>query len=361
MKNGITGAKSILVALAFAGGLGFHFANVKFGNSESGAVISSEVAIAEEAPTRVFPMGLGIGVVPPADMKVSTRFPGFEDDKHHSAIMMMEMPPELYAKLEKDLRDPEREPVGFTLVSREAWPVEGGKGFLVEGAQLVDGETVYKWVLARSTPASASVITFQVAEDAREIYTEDLVRRTLRSLATRDHTEMQVEVSKLPFTIDETLDDKVPGDRTGFRIARVIPGNSVMLTNGPKDLVQGAEQPVIVIGGGEAAVAGALEQDRFARQAFGGLAGVRSMQVRRGEGVERDGVSWHEIEADAEDAETGAKVQVIQAIRFDRTHFIRFVTVMREDAREETMRFLDMLRKTVNLRTEAVSKDDTEK
>lgn len=356
MRNGVISARKILVALAFAGGFGLYFSFLP-GGGDAGPHIGSQRAIAEETPARVFPLGLGIGIIPPADMIVSQRFPGFEDEKRHSAIMMMEMPPELFTKLEKDLRDPEREPEGFTLISSEAWPVEGGKGFLVEGSQKIDGETVYKWVLARGTPASASVVTFQIAEDARDTYTEDLVRRTLRSLSTRDHTLIQVEVSKLPFIVDETIDDKVPGDLTGFRIARVIPGSSVMMTKGSKDLVQGAEQPVIVIGSGKAAIPGALEQDRFARQAFSSLPGVRSMQVRRGEGVTRDGVTWHEIEADAEDAETGAKVQVIQAIRFDHTQFIRFVAVMREDAREDTSRFLDILRETVSLREETASSE----
>lgn len=312
-------------------------------------------ALADERPQRVFPPGLGIGIVPPADMTPSERFPGFEDEARESAIMMTELPPELFASMEKDLREPAQEPEGFQLISREAWPVEGGKGLLVAASQVVDGQTVYKWVLARGTVASAAAVTFQVSEQAREHYSEDVVRRTLRSLAERDHAELEAEVAKLPFTVDDTLDDDSAGDSTGFRIARVIPGNSVMLTDGPKDLVQGAEQPVIVIGTGRAAIPGRLEQDQFARQSFASLAGVRGMQVRRGEGATRDGVEWHEIEADGEDAGTGARVRVYQAIRFERSDFIRFVLVTRDDARESALRVFERLRDTVALREQAAS------
>lgn len=307
-------------------------------------------AFAEEAPVRVFPPGLGIGLVPPAEMVPSDRFAGFEDEARESAIILMEMPPELFAGLEKDLRDPKREPQGFELIRREPWPVEGGKGVLVEGRHDIDGKTVYKWVLARGTASAASAVTFQVSERARDIYTDDVVLRTLRSLAQRDHAGLLAELGTLPFTIEEA-DGK--DKRPAFRISRVISGSSVMLTLGPKDLVQGAEQPVIIIGGSKAAIAGALEQDRFARQSFGSLSGVQGMQIRRGEGVTRDGVAWHEMEADAQDATTGAKVRVLQAIRFDRAQFIRFVIVARQGVWKDATAYFEHLRDTVRPRPEA--------
>ncbi|MGI6245579.1 MAG: hypothetical protein ACOYJQ_07405 [Pseudochelatococcus sp.] len=313
----------------------------------SGSVFASAPAMAQEVRERVFPQGIGIGVVPPADMALSQRFPGFEDEARESAIMLVEMPPEMYAGVERDLRDPQREPDGFTLLRREAWPVEGGKGLLVEGRQEIDGKTVYKWVLARGTAAAAAAVTFQVSEQARDVYTDDVVLRTLRSLALRDAAALEAELATLPFVIGQP-----PADGPAFRVSRVIANNSAMLTLGPKDLVQGAEQPVIVIGGGTAAIAGALEQDRFARQAFAGLTSIRNMQIRRGEGVTHGGVAWHEIEADAQDEGTGARVRVMQAIRFDRTRFIRFVVVARQGAWDEAAAYFKHLRETVQARSE---------
>lgn len=320
-------------------------------------LVTMPAAIAEEQPQRVFPPGLGIGLVPPADMKPSQRFPGFEDEERQSAIMMSEMPPELFAAMEKDLREPAQEPEGFKLISREAWPVEGGKGVLVVASQVVDGETIHKWVLARGTPASAAAVTFQVSEKALDHYDDEIVRRTLRSITLRNHAELLADAQELPFVVDETLDDASADDSTGFRITRVIPGHSVMLTDGPKDLVQGAEQPVIVIGGGRAAIVGKLEQDRFARQSFASLAGVRGVQVRRGEGVTRDGVEWHEIEADGQDTETGSKLRVYQAIRFERSDFIRFVLVVRENGYDESQRFFERMRNAVTLRADNSTAD----
>lgn len=283
-------------------------------------------------------------------MEPAERFTGFADETRESAIMLTELPPELFATLEKDLREPAEEPEGFKLISREAWPVDGGKGILVAASQVTDGQTIYKWVLVRGTPASAVAVTFQVSDKARDYYTDEVVRRTLRSVGSRDHASIMTEVETLPFLIDETLDDGAADDRTGFRITRVVPGGSVMLTDGPKDLVQGAEQPVIVVGGGRAAVVGKLEQDQFARQAFAGIGGLRNMRVSRGEGVTRDGVDWHEIEADGQDSGTGTKVRVFQAMRFEPSDFIRFVLVARDNARPEALRFFDRLRDSVTLR-----------
>lgn len=339
--------------LAFASGL--------FLRSEAG-LIRLPAAVANEQtpeqPQRVFPQGLGFGLVPPPDMQLSQRFPGFEDEARETAIMMTELPPDLFPSLEKNLREPEQEPEGFKLISREAWPVNGGKGVLVVASQLHEGETIYKWVLLRGTPASVAVVTFQISSDARDHYTDDVVRATLRSVGDRDHAQIVADVQTLPFVIDETLDDATAEDRTGFRIARVIPGNSAMLTDGPKDLVQGAEQPIVLVGGGKAAILGRLEQDRFARQAFSSLSGVRGMQVRRAEGVTRDGVDWHEIEGEGQDAASGVKVRVTQAVRFDRSDFIRFLLVARDNAYDDAARFLDRLRDTVAIRTDA-AKDET--
>ncbi|MGV6873693.1 hypothetical protein ACUSIJ_13495 [Pseudochelatococcus sp. B33] len=343
--------RNVLLVLAFACGLGLR---PEAGLAPLPVAVAQEQSreVPEEAPQRIFPPGLGIGLVPPEDMRLSVRFPGFEDEARESAIMMSELPPELFASMEKDLREPSQEPEGFKLISREAWPVEGGRGILVAASQVVDGETIYKWVLARGTSASAAAVTFQVSAEAIDYYTDEVVRRTLRSLALRDHAQLLEEVGQLPFVVDDTLDDDTASDHIGFRIARVIPGNSVMMTSGPKDLVQGAEQPVIVVSGDRAAIVGKLEQDRFARQSFASLAGVRGMQVRRGEGVTRDGVDWHEMEADGQDSGTGAKVRVFQAIRFERSDFIRFVLVTRDNSYEEARRFFERLREGVTPRTD---------
>lgn len=355
-RNVLISLALIGAALALVTDLGPQAAHAQQA-AEQQAAPASAGAEADERPRRVFPPGLGIGLVPPEDMVPSQRFPGFEDPDREAAIMMSELPPELFASMEKDLRDPAEEPEGFKLISREAWPVEGGKGLLVAASHMVDGETIHKWVLARGTSASSSAITFQVSEKGLDHYTDEVVRRTLRSVALRDHAELMEEVEQLPFVVDETIDDDSADDHTGFRIARIIPGSSVMLTDGPKDLVQGAEQPVIVVGSGRAAIVGKLEQDQFGRQSFAGVAGVRGMQVRRAEGVTVDGVEWHEIEAEGQDSGTGAKVRVFQAIRFEHSDFVRFVMVARDDAHERAQRFFERLRRSVTLRPAAASGD----
>lgn len=273
--------------------------------------------------TRVFPPGMAIGLIPPEGMELSTRFMGFENPQLKSAILMLETPPELFEKFERDLRDANRDPKGFTLIRQESWPVNHGKGLLIVGDHKIEGDTIRKWVLLRGNPASTSVVTVQISREGQDAYPDEVVRTALQSLAVKTPSDFEELSASLPFSLRE---------RAGFRLARVISDHSALLTDGPKDLIQGAEQAVIIIGSDDAAIPGLIEQDRFAKQALGAVMGLRNVEVRRAGNETRNNVAWHDIEADAVDAATGVRVKILQSIRFDRSRFVRFMLVMRQDA-----------------------------
>ena len=52
----------------------------------------------------VFPPGLRIGLVPPGDLKPSTRFPGFEDIDRKVTVTIFDLPAGAYAELERAAR-----------------------------------------------------------------------------------------------------------------------------------------------------------------------------------------------------------------------------------------------------------------
>lgn len=267
-----------------------------------------------------FPKGLGIGLAPPAGMSASTKFSGFEDEGSGASILMVEMPAEAYGQIEKNFTDEALKRQNIVVAKREAWPIEGGKGFLVSGTQAAGGSSVQKWVLIGGFPSATALVTVQVPPSASSSYSDEVVRSTLRTLAYRSPGSLDEQIAALPFTL---------GERAGFRPVRVLAGNSLMLTDGRKDVIKGVEQPILVVAAGDGVIPGTLEQDRLARAAFNGLAGVRAVQIKRAEGQERGGVAWHAIEGTAEHAETKEKVFVAQAIRFGPNSFVRMIGLAR--------------------------------
>ncbi|MDJ1159492.1 hypothetical protein QNA08_14740 [Chelatococcus sp. SYSU_G07232] len=302
------------------GGLAARPGVFRFSASALGLLLLAGGALADP----VFPTGLGIGLTPPEGMTASAKFSGFEDEKTGAAILIVEMPPEAYAQIEKGLSDDALGKQGVSVAKRENFPVKDGKGFLVSGMQRTGALTLQKWMLVGALPKTTVLVTVQVPSSASGAYSDAVVRRALESVTYRSAGSLEEQMAALPFTL---------GDRAGFRVLRVLAGNSLLMTDGPKDVVRGGEQPIFIIAAGQGAIPGTLEQDRFARQALSGLAGVQAAEIKRAAGSERDRVSWHEIEAVGVDPVTKARLFVVQAIRFGANDYIRMVGMVREKDR----------------------------
>ena len=78
-----------------------------------------------------FPPGLRIGLDPPQDMKVSTRFPGFEDSERNAVIAILDLPASAYRDLENSAFG--LTPQNLDQLKRESFPFESGIGFLKIG------------------------------------------------------------------------------------------------------------------------------------------------------------------------------------------------------------------------------------
>lgn len=279
-------------------------------------------ATSAQADDVVFPPASRIGLKAPAGMVVSKEFPGFEDRARKSAMLLVELPAEAYAQVEKTATGQLLQ-AGATIESTAPFPLSSGPAFLVTGRQSAEGLSVRKWVLVASTPDLTAAVTVQVPGNEAETYPEAAVLAALGTLTVRPRVPTEEQLASLPFDLR---------DLAGFRLIRALPGNAALLTEGEKDVVDLSEQPLVLITLATGAPVEPAERERFARNLFAGTPGVRDVRLTRVEPQRISGQAGYEILAEAKEMRTGAELALVQWLRFASGGYLRVVAVARRDA-----------------------------
>ena len=276
----------------------------------------------------VFPPASRIGIVPPKDMAISKRFSGFENQEKEAVINFVEMPAQAYSQLVTGLTKDALKRQGLSETSRENLKLGSKSGVLIGGTLLgpVSGR---KWVMAVKDEDITALIIAQV-NGGQDGYSEAQMREALRSVALRGPVSLEEQVSALPFRVTENA---------GFRPVRVISGNSVLFTEGPKDTIKAVEQPMVIVAASLNAPPPAGERrNPFARAALGSNQILKDIRIERSEAFRFKGQDWHEIVANAVEAESGQPIIVMQTIRFDSDRYVRMVGLTRVEQRDQNLR-----------------------
>ena len=264
----------------------------------------------------VFPTGLRIGLEPAGELKLSTRFPGFEDIDRNVSVAILDLPINAYAELEAaafnkvqtDLQD----------LKRESFPFESGIGFLLTGIAQQNGVNLHRWsLLAQAVGGSVQNLTMlinvEVPDSAFAIYSDAVVRKMLASVTFRQ-APIQEQLSLLPFKL---------GGLAGFRVMQVLPAGGLILADGTADT--NAPQPFMIISVGRGGPSEANDRGLFARDLLS-TAPVRDLRMQSSEPMRINGLAGHEIRAQGK-APSGEPVSVVQWIRFGSGGFLRVIGV----------------------------------
>jgi hypothetical protein len=277
---------------------------------------------ASRAAEVVFPPGSRIGLVPPVDMHVSRRFAGFETRGPGAVITAVEMPPQAFDELSAGLTADNLKKQGLEVKSRETFKVAGGEALLLEGDQ-AGAPPVRKWLLVVKEPTMTAFVIGQELSSGGGASGRK-IGEALRTVAIRAPRAIDEQVSALPFRV---------GDMGGFRAVRVMSGNSVLLTDGPEDVIREVEQPVVVV----AHAVGAPprdQRDALARAALRANNTLKDIILERAQSFRQRGADWHETVARATDVASGRAVIVTQVLRFAPDHYIRVLAMSRAEARD---------------------------
>ncbi|MBS0245962.1 MAG: hypothetical protein JSR61_05020 [Proteobacteria bacterium] len=270
------------------------------------------------AAETTFPPGLRIGLTVPGDLKISTRFPGFEDTDRKVAVTILDMPLAALEGLERSAFTKTQSEVQN--LKREAFPFENGIGVLVSGAATENGVKVHKWFLIASSATGpvrdlATLISVQVPDDAMNVYSDAVIRAALRSVTFRP-TPLMEQLGLLPFKL---------GDMAGFRVLTVLPTGGVILIDGDSDDITSNPYVIVAIGRG-APESG--DRGRFAADLLS-QAPLRNLQIQSSEAMRISNGPGHEIRAKAENV-TGKPVKLVQWVRFGGSGFVRVIGVASE-------------------------------
>jgi hypothetical protein len=272
----------------------------------------------------VFPAGSHIGFVPPPGFVASKRFPGFENAAAGSSMILITLPPEAFAEAQTTLTADALKQHGVAEVSRETLMLPNGRALLVIGTETESGQKFRRWMFLALLPEATALATVSVPEPQLAAYSNEVIKASLMTIAARDLVPIEELLSLVPFRLDELA---------GLRPIRVLGSGGVVLTAGPTDAANLAEQPMFVVsiaaGGPEQAEARA----NYARNLFTGLGDFKDLRIvstdmlRLGGGVS----PTHELQAEANDVKTNKPVKLVQWVRFGSGVVIRMVGVARAD------------------------------
>lgn len=283
-------------------------------------------ALPASAAEPTYPPGSRIGLAPPAGLVPSKTFFGYEDLNNSVTMILVALPPQAYADLDASVTADALKRQGMTMDSREALPLPSGKAFLVVGRQDVDNTKVRKWILVAASPSLTAFVTVQMPEAVAALYPDAAIRASLATLAFRAAVPIEEQLGLLPFKV---------GEFSGFRIAGVIPGRAVMLSDAPAGAAgspDSTNEPHILAAIAPGGPAQNADRDTFAREVLAMLPNMREIRVTTSEPLRLSGQQGHQILANAKDATGTSALTVVQWLRFGGSGYMQIVGIAREQA-----------------------------
>ncbi len=276
--------------------------------------------LAQAAPAQaadvVFPAGSRIGLAPPPGVTASRSFLGFEDSERNVAIIILSLPAEAFAQIEKSTAADALKRQGVTIEKREPLALPIGKAFLVIGRQEVERMKLRKWIAVAAAPDLTALVTVQVPDDARRAYPDAAIRAALASLAVRATVPVEEQLGLLPFRV---------GEFANFRVGGVLAGRAVILTDAASDASGPRVDPHIVVAvapGGPTQAA-----DTFARELFLTIPNLREVCIDTSESLRIGGQQGHQILATGKDPAGTTDITIVQWLRFGGGAYLHLIGV----------------------------------
>jgi hypothetical protein len=281
------------------------------------------LALPALAADPVFPVNSRVGLVPPPGFTPSAKFPGFENPQASAAILVVELPAEAYADIEKGFTDEALKARGMTVQKREQLTFKDGRGFVVFGPHESGGVKRHDTAMIASLAGVTTIVSVQMIEASRATLTEAVVLQALRTLAVRQQVPESERLAVLPYKI---------GNLAKFRIVRSGREGVAILTDGPNDEVTAVEQPFMLIGVAPGEMPKLADRGAFARRLLGTAPGIKDIRITRAEPLRIGQAQGYEIVADAKDAKSGTDVTTVQWLRFGQSGYLQIFAIVRKTA-----------------------------
>ena len=278
------------------------------------AVVSGSAAWAADA---VFPPGSRIGLVPPPGVVTSKSFPGFEDKAHGVAIFMNEVPVESAGEAERAFSAEGLKAQGLGFEKREDTKSKDWRGALVVARQELSGVPVHKWIMSAIGSDAAAIIGMQVPDAAQTLYPEAAIRAALMSTVFRP-APVAERLAMLPYAM---------ANLAGFRLLQASAEGTALLTDGPKDVLTGMDQPFVLVTMTLSPPPQPSNYDAFARQVVASVPGIKGIRVVSAQALTLGAQPGYEVVAEGQNEKNGNDVTLVQWLRFGSTGFLRIIGI----------------------------------
>lgn len=286
----------------------------------TGLMLAAAPALAADP---AFPTNSRVGLTPPPGFTASTKFPGFENQQASSVILLVELPADAYADLEKSFTDEALKSRGMTVQSRVPVTLKDGKGFMVSGPVESGGAKRHDTVMIANLSGLTTIVSVQMIEASRATLTEKVVGDALKTLTVRQKVPEAELLAVLPYKI---------GNLAKFRVVRSSHQGVAVLTDGPNDEVEAVAQPFLLIGVAPGGAPKPEERDAFAKRLLGSAPGIKDIKITRAEPLRIGQAQGYEIIAEAKDAKTGTDVTTVQWVRFGQSGYLQMFAIVRRTA-----------------------------
>jgi hypothetical protein len=303
-----------------------------------------------KATDAVFPAGSHIGMAPPAGMTPSAAFPGFEDRDRKAAILLNQVPGQVYEQFLKAMSAGAIDLPGVSNAKRELLLTDSGAAHLLVGDQQAEGVKFRKWLMITrrnitdrdADTAFAFVVTVQIPEDAQQVYSEEIIRKALGTVTLRAVIPPDEILDRLPFRVAE---------RANFEGVRLLaPGRAVMLTeqSGARDIP--SSESVVMISAGTGAPSRAEERASYAQNVLRSIQGFNNLRLTSQEPMRIGGQPGYEIRLEGQSAADNTDVVIVQWMRFGVAGYIRLVGISPKASWPENFTRFRQVRDGINAR-----------
>lgn len=282
------------------------------------ALLALFAAVPALASDAVFPGGGAVGLEPPGAMTAADSFAGFRDSEEGASILIAEFPLEAYSEL-APMFTPERLAARMMMAGPVQKLMLAGdiEALLAAGSQTQQGIEYRKWVMIARNTDSTAMVTVQVPATSKG-YSDDQVLAALQSVRFQPRGTLEDEIGRLPFVMAERAD---------FRAVRTLAGSGLMMTDGPKDIVSDASQPLVIVASslGSNPAIGVLTEDQRMKLALNALQGLAFKDFRAdATDIEDDG---DVVIAGSGTDDEGRKMTLRQIMRFGPSGHVRTVCI----------------------------------
>jgi len=271
----------------------------------------------------VYPGVSRIGMTPPAQLKPSRHFAGFESAGAQTVMLFNEFPASAYDDIANSLSAQALAADSLKIVSRGKLDGVQGEHLFVVADGVPGTGAGRRYVLLLKEKDVTGLVTVQTSGKAGEPKDAEL-RKALASVALRPALTPEQQLTGLPFSLPAL---------GGFRLVRTLSGNAAMLTDGPLDTVKGVEQPFVIVAAAFSPVP-SDQRESFPRRALLALPQVREVRVEQDDATGEGDKRRSEIVATARTGDAGDLAVIYQSVQYTPDGYLRVIGQGRLDQRE---------------------------